>query len=221
MNQKKLSDTLNLTLSGALSVWKNESNSGTAAAAALLASQMAKAWTGVYAYGIRVRADQSRPELEREHLLAQFGKRQIDSISPGVEKAMANLTIRSAAVQSQIDATFREGDTLSAMKGSEARAYLRTLTDGQRFDALADPVLAKAAASAPARLSNLNQGQLDQVRKAVAMREQPESFAELNDLGTAQEMLLLASDSLVKSIQSFTHAEVMNARVEAPDQAAA
>lgn len=222
MNQKKPSGTLNLTLAGMLATFENKSNSQTAAAAVQMATQMARAWQNVYDFGVKVRADQSRPELEREHLLAQLGQRQVASISPGVEKAMLNLTTRRDTVQSQIDSTFKEADTLAAMKGSEARAYLRTLTDGQRFDALADQVLAKAAASAPARLSNLNDGQHDRVRQDVAMRERPQEMAELQDLGHATDMLLMASDSLVKNIQSFTHAEVMRTRVEAPsDQAAA
>lgn len=221
MNTPKISDQLNLTLAGMIHAYEPKSSSSTAAAAVALAGQLSNSWKSIFQYGERVRADQSRSPLDREALLAAFGKRTIDSVSPGVERSMLALTTRKADLQAKIDSTFKESDTLQAVQNQELRAHLRTLSDTARFQALADPVLAKAAAQGLPALSNLNAGQHDQIKQTVAMRERPQEMAELADIGSATQMILMASDSLLKHTRSYTHAETLNTRVEAPDQAAA
>lgn len=216
-----ISSNLNLTLQGMLATYENKSGSSTAAAAVALAGQLAKSWSSIYQYGERVRADQSRAPLDREALLAAFGKRTIDSVSPGVERSMLALTTRKADLQAKIDSTFKESDTLQAVQNQELRAHLRGLSDTARFEALADHVLAKAAAQGLPALSNLNIGRHEQIKQTVAMRERPQEMAEMADIGTATQALLMASDSLLKHTRSYTQAEVLANRVDAPDHQAA
>lgn len=223
MNDRShISNNLNLTVAGRVATFENKSKSEAAASASALTLRMMRTWSNVFDYGTKLRADTSRPEIERERLLAQFASRQIDALSPAVTSAMNRLNERRQIAQDRIDALHAERDTLAATRGAEARAFLRSLPELERMTALSDPMLAKAAASAPARLSGLKDDAHVQVREAVAARELPDAIAEIADLDAGTELLMMASHALIANTAAWTDQETARVYVaEAPaDQVA-
>lgn len=220
MNRSNITSILNLTLAGKVASFENKSQSEAASSAASLSARMARTWTQIFDYGNKLRADTTRPELEREHLLAQFSQAQIKALSPSVQAAMTRLNDRRAGVQERIDNSLREVDSVASIKGMEARQFLRSLSDTERAEVLKDPAMAKAAVCAPPSLSGLHADHYQFVKDGVIAREQPQAVQELADVETGTDMLMMASQALLSSTMAYTDHETMGSRVEAPSQAA-
>ena len=219
-NKPEVGPVLNLTLAGKVASFENRSQSDAANSAASLAARMARTWEQVHSYGLKLRADTTRPMLEREHLLAQFAQKQIQALSPTVQSIMNRLNERRSSVQDRIDNSLKETDTLAAMKGSEVRQFLRSLSDTERAEVLKDPAMAKAAVSAPPSLSGLKSDHYQFVRDGVVAREQPQAVQELADVDMGTDMLVMASQALLSNTMAYTDPETIGNRVEAPGQVA-
>lgn len=218
---RPVGNILNLTLTGKLAAFTCESKSDVARSAASLAARMDCTWTQIWDFGQRIRADTTRSSLDREALLSQFSKKQVDALNPEASKAMIALDNRRAAIEKNLADSLREVDAVSAMRGQEIRGYLRSLNATERADVLKnDPAMAHAAACGPAALSGLTADHYAFLKNEVIQREQPQMVQELADVNAGTDMLKMACTALVQNYATWTNQAVLEGRVEAPTQEA-
>ena len=217
MKRNDITRELNLTVRGQRAEWEPKSQSAAARTGAQLVDRLIGTWGQIHDYTVKVRADETRPLLERERLASEFANKAIKSVSDSVEQASREMIAQRKRAQERLEAAFTESDQLAAMRGAEMRTMLRSLDPAARAEALADPAVAKAAVCGPAALSGMDADRHRHLRDTIAVRDHADIVGEIKDLDAVSEWLYKAGNALVAHSTAFIDHEATKVRTEAPE----